>query len=71
MIPTQMESMLDLFENRDIQTQIKHAISPIAKLLYNEIYLYIWFICLYNVFLFFIVLANLFILLRLVKVRSD
>ena len=64
-----MDSMFDLFQSNDVQCQIKQAVYPIGNMIYNELYLYIWFICIYNVFLLIIDLANLFLLLRLLRLN--
>ena len=54
------------FQNEDIKTDIKELLmKPIFTMIYNEIYLYLWIIALYNVFFIFIILAILFILLNL------
>jgi hypothetical protein len=47
--------------------EIKEFITSIFQMFYNEIYIYIWFICIYHVFLIFIILANLFLLLHLLR----
>jgi hypothetical protein len=39
-------------------------IHPVGNIIYNEIYIYLWMICLYHVFLILIVLVNLYLLLR-------
>jgi len=61
---------MDLFDKNDIQTQIKSVVSPIGTMIYNEIYIYIWFICIYNVFLFLIVVLNLYLLLQWFRFRN-
>ena len=58
---------LDFFNNNDIRRDIKDFIRPIVSIIYNEIYLYIWLLCFYNIFLILIVLANLIIIIRLMK----
>ena len=40
-------------------------IHPVGQVIYNEWYIYLWLICIYHVFLIFIVLANLILLLNL------
>jgi hypothetical protein len=60
-----MKEYLDLFQKEDIRHCVKDIVKPIVNIVYNEIYPYIWFICLYNVFLIFITLANLLLLSRL------
>ena len=55
----------DFFLTEDLSRYIKKLVKPIVLNIYNEIYTYIWFICLYNVFLIFITLANLILLYKL------
>ena len=62
-----MDTMTNLLQNHNIQTQIKDAVYPIGSMIYNELYLYIWFICIYNVFLLLVILANFFLLIHLLK----
>jgi len=61
------DTCIDFFKNEDIRKDVKEMVKPIVQIVYNELYLYIWFICFYNVFLIFIILANLFLLLKLLK----
>lgn len=65
------ETIILFFQNEDIRKEFRELIKPIYNLFYNEIYIYIWFICIYHVFLIFIVLANLFILLRFLNNSSQ
>jgi len=59
------DTCIEFFQNEDTRKDVKEIIKPIANMMYNEIYLYVWFICIYNVFLLFIILANLFLLIKL------
>jgi hypothetical protein len=61
------DSCIDFFKNEDIRKDVKEMLKPFAQIMYNELYLYIWVICFYNVFLIFIVLVNLFLLLKLIR----
>jgi len=61
------DSCIQFFQNEDIRKEIRDIISPIVDIVYNELYVYLWVICFYNVFLFFILLANLVFILQLVK----
>jgi hypothetical protein len=54
-----------LFKERRRQEIYKDAVKPIVNVVYNEIYIYVWFICIYNVFLIFIILTNLYYLYKL------
>jgi hypothetical protein len=58
------DSCIEFFQNEDTRKNVRDIIKPIVNIIYNEIYLYIWLICIYNVFLIFIVLVNLFLLLK-------
>lgn len=59
------ESCVEFFQNEEIKKDIREIIKPIVDTIYNEINIYIWVICFYNVFLVFIILANLFLILKL------
>jgi hypothetical protein len=56
---------IDFLKNEEIKKDVKDMISPIMDMIYNEVYVYILFICLYHVFLFLIILANLYLLVKL------
>ena len=58
------DTCIDFFKNEDIKSVFREMIRPIVNIIYNEIYIYIWFICIYIVFLTFIILANLVLLLQ-------
>lgn len=63
---------MELFNNHEVHTYIKEMIHPIGQTLYNEVYVYIWFICIYNVFVFVILVMNMFLLIRLTsRMRID
>ena len=59
------DSCVEFFQNEEIKKDIREIIKPIVDTIYNEINIYIWVICFYNVFLVFIILANLFLILKL------
>lgn len=61
------ETCIEFFKNEDIKKDIRDVIKPLGLWVYNEIYVYLWILCIYNVFLFFIVLAILFILLHMLR----
>jgi hypothetical protein len=60
-------SICSFFQTEDIENLSKEIIKPIVNIVYNEIYPYVWFLCIYNVFLFFIILANLFFIIYFYK----
>jgi hypothetical protein len=57
------EQCLIFFQNEDIKRNMKEIIKPIATMVYNEIFIYIWFVCIYNVVLFIIIIIVLILLL--------
>lgn len=61
------ETCIEFFKNEDTKRDVKEILKPIVHIIYNEIYIYIWFLCLYNVFLIFFVLANLFLVIKLLQ----
>lgn len=52
-------------KNEDIQRNFRKAGGTVAAAIYNEMYVYIWFICIYNIFLLVVVVINLYLLIRL------
>jgi hypothetical protein len=64
------ETCVEFFQNEDIRKEIKEIIRPIVGIIYNEVYVYLWVICFYNVFLFFIILANLVFILQILKQQA-
>ena len=57
------DSCIEFFQKEDIKRYLKEILRPIVHIIYNEVYPYIWFICIYNVFLIFLTLANFMLLL--------
>lgn len=68
---TPPNTFASFFQSEDINKIIKQTIHEVGLIIYNEMYIYVWFICLYHVFLIFIVLANLFILLKLIMEKGE
>jgi hypothetical protein len=64
------DTCIEFLKNEDIKKDLKELMKPLGNLVYNELYLYIWFICLYNVFLIFINLAILVLLLWAIKKKK-
>jgi hypothetical protein len=68
--PKKPDVLTSFFQKEDIKKMSKEIIKPIVNIIYDEIYPYIWFICIYNVFLIFITLANLFLVIRWINGRG-
>jgi hypothetical protein len=58
------DSCIEFLQNEDIRKDVKEIIKPLVQIVYNEVYIYIWLICFYNVVLIFISLATLIIIIR-------
>jgi len=58
------DSCIEFLQNEDIRKDVKEIMKPLVHIVYNEVYIYIWLICFYNVILIFISLATLIIILR-------
>lgn len=61
------DTCIDFFKDENIKKDVKEMIKPIFLMIYNEIYIYIWAIAFFNLFVFIIIIAMFFILLRLLK----
>ena len=59
-----MDLITQLFHNATAQQNIRDLIKQVGHWVYDEIYLYVWFICLYNVLLLFMVAATLYLLTK-------
>jgi hypothetical protein len=54
-------------KNEDIQRNFRKASGAVVTAVYNEMYIYILFICVYNIFLLIVVVINLYLLVRLMR----
>jgi len=63
------DTCMQFFQSEDIKRDFKEMFRPIVGIIHNELYPYLWMICIYHVFLIFIVLANLVLLLRLLQIN--
>lgn len=64
------DRLIQFFQNADIQRILQEMIRPLGLLLYDHLYLYIWFICIYNVILIFLVMVILVLLWNGNRIRS-
>jgi hypothetical protein len=64
------ESCIEFFKSEDIKRDVREMIKPVVNIIYNEIYVYLWMLCFYHIFFIFIVLANLFLLLKLLGMNK-
>jgi hypothetical protein len=59
-----MDVFSQLLYSNDTQQKFREIIKQLGHMVYDEIYLYVWFICFYNVLLLFIVVFTLYLLMR-------
>jgi hypothetical protein len=52
-------------KNEDIQRNFRKASGAVVTAVYNEMYGYIWFICVYNIFLLIVGVINLYLLVKI------
>lgn len=64
------DTCLEFFKNEDIKRDVRDVVRPIFTMIYNEIYVYIWLICIYHVFFILIILANFYLLLKFLYSRE-
>ena len=57
-------------KSEDVQLHFRKASGVVVSAVYNEIYLYLWFICIYNIFLLVVVVVNLYLLIRLMRISN-
>ena len=53
------DSCIELLKSEDTRKNIREIIQPISDIIYNEMYPYIWLLCIYLVVVTFIILMNL------------
>ena len=63
------DSFVEFLQNNEIRKNIKEIIKPVGNLVYNEVYIYIWIICIYNLFLIVLFLIIIYLLLKILKLN--
>jgi len=61
-LKSKMDLITQLFQNATTQQNLRVFIKQVGHWVYDEIYLYVWFLCFYNVLLLFLVAASLYLL---------
>jgi hypothetical protein len=61
------DSCIELLESEDTRKNLREIIQPISNMIYNEMYPYIWLLCIYLVVVTFIILMNLLLLVRVLN----
>jgi vacuolar-type H+-ATPase subunit I/STV1 len=61
------DSIIDFVKSEEIKQDLYSIVEPVRNSIYNEMFPYLMFICIYIVMLTFIILANLILLVRLLN----
>jgi len=61
------DSCIELLESEETRKNLREIIQPISSMIYNEMYPYIWLLCIYLVVVTFIILMNLLLLVRVLN----
>ena len=61
------DSCIELLDNEETRKNLREIIQPISSMIYNEMYPYIWLLCIYLVVVTFIILMNLLLLVRVLN----
>ena len=59
--------IIDFIKSEDIKRDFYSVVQPVYTNIYNELYPYLWFICIYIVIITFIILVNLVLLIRVLN----
>jgi len=59
------DTCIDFFTDESLKKDVREMMKPIFSMIYNEIYIYIWIIAIYNIFFIIMILVMFFILLKL------
>jgi len=60
-------TITNFLKTEEIKKLSKDFVTVLKEIVYNEIYPYIWFICIYNVFLIFLTLVNIYFVFYLYR----
>jgi len=61
------DSIIDFVKSEEIKQDLYSIVEPVRESIYNELYPYLLFICIYIAVVTFIILTNLFLLVRLLN----
>lgn len=64
------DTCIQFLSNDETKREMINFLKPITESIYNELYIYIWIICFVSAIQFLIILANLFLLLKIFH-RTD
>jgi vacuolar-type H+-ATPase subunit I/STV1 len=65
------DSIIDFVKSEEIKQDLYSIVEPVRNSIYNEMFPYLMFICIYIAVLTFIILTNLILLVRLLNNLSN
>lgn len=60
------DTCIDFLKKEEIKEMLNKFTKQLFNNIFNEIYIYIWIICIYNIVLILMILANFYLLMKLV-----
>lgn len=61
------DTCVDFLNNANTRKELGDILKPITDSIYNELYIYLWIISFYSIMLFLLILANLFLLMKILN----
>ena len=61
------EKIIEFFKNEDLKQFATSIIKPITNYIYDEVYLYIWCFCIYQIFQIILLIIMIYLLLKIHK----
>lgn len=61
------EKIIEFFKNEDMKQLATSITKPITNYIYDEVYLYIWCFCIYQIFQIILLIIMIYLLLKIHK----
>ena len=61
------DTCIEFLNNANTRKELGDILKPITDSIYNELYIYLWIISFYSIMLFLLILANLFLLMKILN----
>jgi len=61
------DTCINFFHHEDTKNNIKEIFTPFVDIVYNELYIYLWIFCFFNIILFGLIVANIYLAVKLFK----
>lgn len=64
------DTCIEYLKNETTKKDMREIIKPIFGMIYNEVYIYVWILAVYNIFFIVMILAMFIILLKLLQKQN-